>query len=180
MRLGIDLDMTLVDFNPVYQEAFDYYGMEYEKPKTWGMFDYPRFIRKRIFKSFSNSKIMCSLHPYDDSHPFINHMRHLGHQVIIITARDPKMNNEHFINSLFQVDDIIVTQPGKSKQKILKEKAIDIWIDDCPDQVIETYQSGIETIMIQNNDTLYNQHINHIPRINRLSDLLVNIPELVN
>lgn len=168
MNIGIDLDETLIDFSPVFKKAFACFGLEYQKPKTWTMADYPEKVKEQIIQNFYDESIMCNLEPYPDSKYFIDFMRSKGHKVYIVTARGKFLNNEPFIKSMFDVDGIYVVEPGESKLSVLEELEIDIWIDDNPVEIEELKKTDIELVIVKNENTLYNHHVENVAEVEKV------------
>ena len=170
LKIGVDLDNTLVDLNtPVFERINKEFGTDYKNDeiRDWGLSTFPENIRKRIFDCYNDPTIMGQLKPFPWSKHKIRQMKNSGHTVILITARNIDLTyptvslvRRHFENN---IDKVIVVDGSKARH--FQECELDVWIDDGPSGVQDAVNLGIRTIMISNNETKYNYHMRDVPGV---------------
>ena len=94
MRIGVDIDNVIADFNGGLFEAFLSHDKELrntgiinsEKYMTRGMFDWSE-KEIRDFYNKNIERIAHNLKPIEEASKYINMLRNDGHKIIIITGR---------------------------------------------------------------------------------------------
>jgi len=178
MRIAFDLDDCLVDLDSEVEKIFIKYNMKKFAPINWYLSNYPEPIRSETFELFSDPKRMCNLKPFPKAVEVIDKLKKLGHNVIVITARDLEYKEQtiEYVQNLFNVK-CFVTEPNKSKLDILLSEKIETFIDDSPVHILEYQKAGINMIMVCNENSLYNHHMKEhvitIENMNELYDLII-------
>jgi FMN phosphatase YigB (HAD superfamily) len=172
MNVAFDLDSTLVDLEEPIENICRKMNFKYEPARDWNFSNYPENVKQEIFKMFKDPAVMCNLKPYPKSVELIELLKK-HNKVIIITSRVMIEETKEFVKNLFNVPCFVVDM-GKSKLKILKKEKIDIWADDCPNELLK-YQKFVECIMISNSNTIYNHYLrNEIYNIESVEYLFNN------
>ena len=178
MNIGIDLDNTLFPLRTIEKVSIELgFSNSYtQKDATdWSLSNIPFFMKRRIKEYWRDPEYMKSLEPYPETYAVLKGWKDLGHNIFVITARTKSVHfatiescNKHF-PALF--DGIQFVEPRDSKQPIIKDLAIDIWIDDEPMECQRSVYNDIKTYMISNDDTRYNWYL-------RDWDLLSNVEHI--
>ncbi len=160
MKIGLDLDTTLVDL-PVVDRISKELGLNYKDsdPHAWDFSPFPPQYLERAKQLFKDPSFMCELIPYPGTKNKIKEWAKDGHELILITARSPlvhngtrKMVNKHFP----EIKTIDFVDTGESKKNLFIKYKLDRWIDDAPHEIIHALDLGIRTFMVCNEVTPYN------------------------
>lgn len=160
-RIGVDLDSTLIKMKAVETASRSLgYPFTDKNAVVWNHHNFPEDLRAKIFALFEDPKIMCeNVWPIEGAQTRVQQWTKLGHEVILITARNPPLHEgtrqlvkEHFP----EITDVNFVGQTESKKSVMLDKKIDIWIDDAPHGVEDSLSLGIETYLVSNNYTKYN------------------------
>jgi hypothetical protein len=180
MNIGFDLDNTLVRLNTIEivsaEMGYDFTMMD---STDWSLACFPKEYSDRLLELWHDPDHMCSLAPYTDSLEKLQQLKQQGHNLFLITARTPPVRErtkEEYVPSLFPniFTDIRFVDHNTSKQSVLNELEIDVWVDDAPLECQASYYNGRKVYMISNRDTHYNWYLhgwNKINIINSIKDL---------
>lgn len=178
--IGVDLDSTLIKMT-VFGKAAKELGLGYTDKDAldWNQSNMPDDMKRRIMEMFNDSVIMCDqAEPIEGTQEKIKEWTELGHHIVLITARGPKLHQPtiEMVNRLYpELEDINFVNFSESKIDKLIEKEIQIWVDDAPHGVIDAMSLHIPTIMISNKYTKYNWKVRHHPRLHAIVKTLTDI-----
>lgn len=179
--ISLDLDNTVFDLEPVYKLGFvDYPQYKYKSPTSWAVYEcYPKEVADKIlgyFRTIENYQTPL----LDKRYPkLIQNWQH-KHYIKIITSRRSNEPDVYFFGDIYRkkvswvklktyeqiqktglyvpMDDIIQTTTH-SKIDAIKEKKVDLVIDDSPIVVEECLENGIDCVMISTKKTPYNHYL---------------------
>jgi uncharacterized HAD superfamily protein len=165
LKIGIDLDQTLVELN-ITKSVIQDYHLSYFKYRNhdWRFTNFPKFITDEIEKRFHSPYWMCKrAKPFKGAYLKLREWKDKGNEIILITARDKEIREEtkRFVRKNFPriFNKIIFVNKGERKKNIFIKERIDIWIDDNPEDCKAAVDLGIKTYMISNEDTFYNHYL---------------------
>ena len=168
MRIGIDIDNTLTDVKDRLNKAAYNYAISLDKDikmpsdffedinndgKTYqDAFQFSddelKYFLKDIQESITNAAI-----PRDNAKEVIDKLKGLGHEIIIVTARDSefhddpyKLSKDWLDKNNILYDKLIIN--AREKASVCKKENIDIFIDDQLQNCLNISKEGIKTIMI--------------------------------
>ena len=168
MKIAFDLDGTLLNLRPIFENALKKHDFGYYPPVTYDFINYPPKAKEEIIGRFKHDHYsIYSLPFFEGVYETIMNLRN-KHDVYIITARYNEDKTKQFVNVLLNipVDKIFVTN---SKLPILRKLGIDLWIDDNPEDLIKFHNQGIKCIMVNH---IYNSHLKGImPNVDNVSHI---------
>lgn len=181
MRIGIDIDNVIADFNVGLTKAY----LEHDKQLRgngivntkaryirWGMLDWSKKEEEEFYNN-NIEKIVINLSVIEGAKDYIDKLKEDGHDIILITGRDngeysnPREMTELWLekNNIYY-DKLILTNAyagGKfSKTAECIENNIDIMIDDSRNVCTELNEAGIKVLIM---DTKLNREIKDIERV---------------
>lgn len=187
MRIGIDIDNVIADFNNGLINAYLEHdktlrnnGIVNEKAQyiRWGMFDWSKKEEEEFY--YNNiEKIAENLTVITGAKVYIDKLKEDGHQIILITGRDngdysrPKEMTEKWLekNNIYY-DKLVLTNAyagGKfSKTDECIKYNIDVMIDDSRNVCKELNDVGIKVFIM---DTRFNREITNIERVYNWEEL---------
>lgn len=176
MRIGIDIDNVISNFNDVLLKEFLKHDKELRNTGiinenadyiTRGMFDW---TKEEIKEFYTNNieRIASNLDVIDEAPYYINKLKELGNTIYIITGRDNgeysnpyDMTKEWLDKNNIKYDKLILTNSYKNNEHGKTEKCIenniDIMIADSVHICQDCIDNGVNTIIM---DTLYNRNLN--------------------
>jgi hypothetical protein len=159
MKIGTDLDGTLVDVSKITKLACRMYGIPWEPPVSWDMDNYPEDVREEAKELFRDPFLMTSLEPYPESFATLKNWKADGHEIVIITSRKDNIPTKEYVHSIFPgvVDKIIISDHRKVEHFLRED--IDYWVDDAPHGIEDAMRLEIPVCMISNADTTYNHYM---------------------
>ena len=189
MRIGIDIDNCISNFNDVLLEEYLKHDKELrntgiinEEPYnvTIGMFDWSKEENDDFY--YNNiQRIAISLKPLKDSKEIIDKLKADGNEIYIITSRDngeyinpEKMTREWLEKYEIYFDKLILT--GKhEKGPVCKENNIDIMIEDSTKNCEDIEANGVKCYMM---NTRYNKHKTRFERVKTWKEIYSKISQL--
>lgn len=187
MRIGIDIDNVISNFNDILLKEFLNHDKELRNKGiinkhpdyiTRGMFDWTENEINQFYNS-NIERIAKSLEPIEGAEEYIDKLKKDGHLIYIITGRDNgeytdphEMTKEWLKKFNIYYDKLIFTNAyendknGKSEKCI--ENNIDIMIDDSVNICEDCVKSGITTLIM---DTPYNRNVNDITRVHNWKEI---------
>lgn len=161
MNIGIDLDSTIIKMRAVELASKSLgYPFTDKNAVVWDHHNFPKDLREKIFALFEDTKIMCDdVQPIAGAQTKIKQWVEAGHNIILITARNPPLHEGtiQLIKKHFpEITDINFVGQTESKKNVMIDKKIDVWIDDAPHGIEDSLSLGIKTYLISNNYTKYN------------------------
>lgn len=182
MRLGIDLDSTLVNLPTIDKVSSD---LELNIKPTdfhdWNYSQFPKEFRERAMQLFRDSTFMCNLLPFYGAQEKVKEWSIAGHELVLITARheDIRHGTIRLVNRLFpEISTIDFVDQNASKSGLMVKYKLDRWIDDSPHEVENSLSLGIVTHLISNDRTPYNHHVKLSRPLLRVSSSVANITKL--
>lgn len=170
MKIGIDIDDTMADtfdyLMPYIAEFFDV-DIKYLKDKNISYSNLPKEMKKRALE-FAK-KYYDKVAPKTPFKPkvaeYINKIKALGHEIIVITARDKTLYTDEYKTTIKELENNNINYDKLicdfDKAKVCKAEKIDLFIDDSIANCRKVNELGIETILfnskinIKDKTTLY-------------------------
>jgi len=148
MRIGIDIDETLVDTSKSFDNVMKKYNVNFVKKyhDKWSKKE-----REIIFNNYLE-EILTSATLKKDVKKVIGLLKSLGHELIIITARNNKYCNsiEETTKRFIEHENLNITEIyfGQNKKSDLAKKLkIDLMIDDDINVYNNMKKDGIDCIL---------------------------------
>lgn len=170
MKIGLDLDSVILDLGAMYMNIANSWGIT-DYPADWGFSNYSKELRLTIYDSFKIPYLMNNLDPFEGVKSALKLWKKY-YELVIITCRCEAVKEGTLAQTkkLFNIPTIVVTDQDKSE--IFKQEAIDIWIDDYPENLKIAGDMGIIPILVSNETTPYNHYARKdYDWIERLSDI---------
>ena len=156
MKIGIDIDDTMTDtFDYLMPYIAEYFKVDinYLKDNNISYSTFPSEMKKNEFE-FAKTY-------YDDVIPntpfkpkvaeYINKIRDLGHEIIIITARNKSLYTDEYKTTIKELKDNNINYDklicSFDKDKVCKNENIDLFIDDSIENCNKVSKLGIETLL---------------------------------
>ncbi len=193
MKIGIDVDNVLSNFNEVLLKEFLNHDKKLRNTGivnndvyiTKGMFDW---TKEELDEFYYNNieRIAKSLNVLENAPEFIRKLKEEGNEIYIISGRDNgeysnpyKMTLDWLNKYKIVYDKLILTNAYNSleKAKICLENDIDIMIDDSTRILSEVNNSGVTTLLM---DTPYNRKENSLKRVHNWKESYEFITSLKN
>ena len=181
MILGLDLDNTVFDAEPIYKMGFAHFHQyKYFRPPVWYIYDcYPKEVADKILEYFKTK-------PGYDTKPFqVAYSRLLWewrqkYDIKIITSRSTDYPDCYYFGDMIRKKvsyakkltydqlqkyhmqmpmDSIIDLGTHTKLEAIKEQKIDLMIDDSPIVIQECLDNGIDCAMVSNTKTPYNHYL---------------------
>lgn len=164
MKIGIDIDDTVMNTFDVIEEAaryFDKYFLENKGYQDITKYDFhERFYwtseeKKAFFNYFRKNKLYLKAKPKGDALYYLEKLYNEGYEIYFLTRRkkDEKLDilsitKNDLISKGFKFTDCYI---GLSKKgEACKNLGIDVFIDDAVIQIEDVNNYGIKTILIDN------------------------------
>ena len=147
MRIGIDLDDTVVDSSKSFDRVMKKYNVPFYKSfkEKWTLKEAGFILSNYQEEIIRNAEVK------DNAINIINYLNSLGHEIIVITARDNSyaekiedITIDFIINNNLNVAEIYFGEWEKAK--LAKEIGIDLMIDDSHFVYNNMLEKGIECI----------------------------------
>ena len=183
MRLGIDIDNVLSNFNDVLLKDY----LEYDKElRNNGIINKDVYIRKMFDWSEDEEKnyyknnierIAQDFTPIKDCSKYIKELRNAGHSIYIISGRDNGEYSDPYTMTIewlkkydIEYDKLILTDAYKHQEKAdyCIENNIDIMIDDSIHVCEKCAENNIECILFE---TPYNKKENRFNKVSNWQEL---------
>jgi len=171
LTIGLDFDNTLVYAR---QDAIKIAAKELgiklacSQPRDYNFKDFPDNMKERIYQLFRTPSFSVDLEIIPGTQDKLIEWKRLGHNLIIITARDVPIRpaTDEFIKRHFSmVDDIHYVDMLSSKAGKFIDLKLDVWVDDSPVDAPEASKMGIRTCLISNSHTQYNFYLKEDPAL---------------
>lgn len=164
MKIGIDIDDTVMNTFDVIEEAaryFDRYFLENKGYQDITKYDFhERFYwtseeKKAFFNYFRKNKLYLKAKPKGDALYYLEKLYNEGYEIYFLTRRkkDEKLDilsitKNDLISKGFKFTDCYI---GLSKKgEACKSLGIDVFIDDAVIQIEDVNNYGIKTILVDN------------------------------
>lgn len=164
MKIGIDIDDTVMNTFDVIEEAaryFDKYFLENKGYQDITKYDFhERFYwtseeKQAFFNYFRKNKLYLKAKPKGDALYYLEKLYNEGYEIYFLTRRkkDEKLDilsitKNDLISKGFKFTDCYI---GLSKKgEACKSLGIDVFIDDAVIQIEDVNNYGIKTILIDN------------------------------
>lgn len=183
MRIGIDLDDTVMDFVPEFlREAKHLYGLEYRisDVNDYLLASLPGLNPERvttIMQSMISNEALAKLKPVEGSVYGLNNLRNNGHAITYITNRTPTpstMRQARFWMEWHGIKHPIIY--SKNKGQDLERIRADLLLDDNPRNIISAIEHGIKAFVF---DRPWNTTMPEVyKRVNGWYDFIERVREL--
>lgn len=194
MRIGLDIDNVIADFNDGVLSAYLEHdktlrnnGIVNKKAKyiRFGMFDWSKKEEEDFFNN-NIEKIVSNLKVIDGAKEYIDKLKADGNEIILITGRDNgdytnarEMTEKWLNKNNIYYDKLVLTDAYSedkfSKVKECKEYNIDVMIDDSRSICRELKNAGIKVYMM---DTRLNKDIIDIDRVYNWKEIYTKIKSM--
>lgn len=141
MRIGIDIDDTLVSTSQSFDEVIKKHGVNFNKKFKD---DWNEEEKEFIFKNYLN-EILENAKIKENAKEVLNELNKLGHEIIVITARTEEncKGIEENTKKLLEDNNIEISEyyfAQYKKSDIAKQIKLDLMIDDS----LNVYENMIE------------------------------------
>lgn len=163
MRIGIDIDDTMADtfdyLMPYIAEFFDI-DIKYLKDNNISYCTLPEKMKERKleFAKKYYDKVIPSTPFKLKVAEYINKIKDLGHEIIIITARDKTLYVDEYKTTIKELKNNNINYDklicNFDKAKVCKMEKIDLFIDDSIANCNKVRQLGIETILFNSKSNI--------------------------
>lgn len=163
MRIGVDIDDTMADtFDFLMPYISEFFGVdiEYLKSHNISYNTLPKEMQKReleFAKKYYDVVIPDTPFKVGVS-DYIKKLKNLGHEIIIITARDNTLYIDAYGTTTKELsnNDIIYDKLtfGFDKAKICQEEGIDLFVDDSVANCNAVNKLGIKTILFSSKSNM--------------------------
>ncbi len=184
MKIGIDIDDTMTDtfdyLMPYIAEFFNV-DIKYLKDNNISYSNLPKKMKEREleFAKKYYDKVIPSTPFKPKVAEYIDKIKELGHEIIVITARDKtlytdeyKTTIEELKNNNIHYDKLIC---DFDKAKVCKFEKIDLFIDDSIANCSKVNELGIETILFNSKINIGDR--NSFYRVNEWKEIYEKIKE---
>lgn len=191
MRIGIDIDNVLSNFNEVllndyikHDKELGNNGIIKNNVYIRDMFNWTKDEEQQYYHN-NIERIAKSLNVLENAPEYIRKLKEEGNEIYIISGRDNgeysdpyKMTFDWLNKYNIVYDKVILTNAYNSleKAKICLENDIDIMIDDSTKILMEVDNSGITALLM---DTPYNRQANDFKRVHNWKEIYEFITSLV-
>ena len=166
MRIGIDIDDTLVSTSESFDEVRKKYNINFSK--NWK----DEWTREEMNFTFNNylEEILLGAKFKENSIEIVNYLHDLGHELIVITARS---NNycetiEQKTLEILQREGLKITEvyfEQNKKSDIAKQINIDLMIDDSRYVYDNMKKDGIDCILFGNKIKTWDEVLEYIKEV---------------
>lgn len=163
MRIGIDIDDTMADtfdyLMPYIAEFFDL-DIKYLKNNNISYSTLPEKMKEREleFAKKYYDKVIPSTPFKPKVAEYINKIKDLGHEIIIITARDKTLYVDEYKTTIKELKNNNINYDklicNFDKAKVCKMEKIDLFIDDSIANCNKVRQLGIKTILFNSKSNI--------------------------
>ena len=183
MRIGVDIDNVLSNFNEVllndyinHDKSLRNSGIVNKEVYIRNMFDWSEEYEKEYYKN-NIERLANHFEPIKDCSKYIKKLRNEGNIIYIISGRDNGEYSEPYnmtINWLkkydIEYDELILTNAYNHQEKadICLEKNIDIMIDDSTKVCDKCTNSNIKSLLF---NTDYNKNETRFERVNSWEEI---------
>ena len=187
MRIGIDIDDTMADtfdFMMPYVAEFFNMDLEYLKENNISYNTLTDEMKKReneFAKTYFDT--IAPDTPFKpDAKEYVDKIKQLGNEIIIITARDKTLYEDEYKatikelkNNNIYYDKLIC---NRDKATVFETEKIDLVIDDSIKYCTDANQLGIETILFNSKKNI-NQE-SELYRVNNWKEVYEKVKSLMN
>lgn len=187
MKIGIDIDDTMADtfeyLMPYIAEFFNV-DIKHLKDNNISYNNLPKEMKEREleFAKKYYDKIIPNTPFKPKVAEYIDKIKELGHEIVVITARDKtlytdeyKTTIEELKNNNIQYDKLIC---DFDKAKVCKIEKIELFIDDSINNCKKVKELGIETILFSSKSNINNK--TNLNRVYNWKDIYEKIKEKRN
>ncbi len=185
MKIGIDIDDTMADtFNylmPYIAEFFEV-DINYLKGNNISYSNLPEEMKKRELefakkyydKVIPNTPFKLKVAEYIDK------IKELGHEIIVITARDKTLYTDEYKATIKELENNNIHYDklicNFDKAKVCKNEKIDLFIDDSIVNCKKVNELGIETILFNSKSNM--KEVSNLDRVDNWKDIYERIKKL--
>lgn len=175
MNIGLDLDNTLVHLKTIEEVA-----KENNLPYTdadcddWNLSNFPKDFVEKVMEKWNDPEHMCSVIPIPGAISTVSHLKDIGYDIHIITARNKPVREgtKELVGKYFpKIDSLHFVNYNESKTYLRKYLELDIWVDDSPIECHASVYEGIKTYMISNEHTKYNWYLRDWNKLNVIGSI---------
>ncbi len=171
MRIGIDLDGVVVDSIPRWVEVFNRVSGETYLPGT--LINTYGSPGTAAISDRHELEMLIAPPPMDGAREVLSALRTRGHQLIVITARSPRLERltEAWLAYYGIEVDAMHFLEGGNKAVVATAERLDLFIEDAPHNALALAEAGIPVLLF---GAPYNQETKHrnIRRIHSWSEVV--------
>lgn len=174
MRIGIDIDDTITDtFDYLMPYIADFFKVDinYLRSNNISYSNLPSEMKKREFafaKKYYDDVIPKT--PFKaDVAEWINKIKSLGNEIIIITARDKRLYTDEYKTTIEELKNNNINYDKLicdfDKSKVCEIEKIDLFIDDSIENCNKVHKLGIKTLLFNSKSNITTE-----TKLNRVND----------
>ena len=182
MKIGIDIDDTMADtFDYLMPYIADFFEVDinYLKDNNISYSNLPREMKKREleFAKKYYDKVIPNTPFKPEVKKYIDKIKDLGNEIIVITARDKTLYTDEYITTIKELKNNNINYDKLicdfDKAKVCKAEKIDLFIDDSIANCSKVKELGIETILF--NSTTNIKDNTNLNRVDNWKDIYEKI-----
>ena len=165
MKIGIDIDDTLVDTSKSFDSLIKKYNINFDKKykDNW-----TKEEKEFIFSNYL-SEILIRAKIKEDAKEVLNYLYNKGYELIVITARSNKYckNIEKFTKDMIQKENIKISKfyfGQNKKSDIAKQLNLDLMIDDSEYVCDNMKKENIDYILFGDKIKTWKEVLEYIER----------------
>lgn len=184
MKIGIDIDDTMADtfdyLQPYIAEFFEV-NINYLRDNNISYSNLPEEMKKREFEFAKKyyDKVMPNTPFKPKVAEYINKIKDLGHEIIVITARDKTLYTDEYKTTIKELENNNINYDKLicdfDKAKVCKNEKIDLFIDDSIANCSKVNELEIKTIVFNSKSNIKEK--TNLYRVDNWKDIYVKIKQ---
>lgn len=184
MKIGIDIDDTMADtfdyLIPYISEFFEI-DTKYLKDNNISYCSLPEDMKKREleFAKKYYDKVIPDTPFKPKVAEYINKIKQLGHEIIVITARDETLYTDEYKTTIKELNNNNINYDKLicdfDKATVCKDEKIDLFIDDSIANCNKVKELGIETILFNSKSNM--EEVTNLYRVDNWKDIYEKIKQ---
>lgn len=184
MKIGIDIDDTMTDtfdYLMPYIAEFFKVDIKYLKDNNISYSNFPEKMKKREleFAKKYYDKVIPNTPFKPKVAEYIDKIKDLGHEIIVITARDKTLYTDEYKTTIEQLKSNNISYDKLicdfDKAKVCKIEKIDLFIDDSIANCSKVNQLGIDTMLFNSKSNIKEK--TNLYRVDSWKDIYEKIKE---
>ncbi len=185
MKIGIDIDDTMTDtFDYLIPYIAEFFNVDinYLKDNNISYCNLPEDMEKREleFAKKYYDKVILNTPFKDGVAEYIEKIKKLGHEIIVITARDKTLYTDEYKTTIEELNNNKINYDklicNLDKAKVCKNEKIDLFIDDSIVNCNKVKELGIETILFNSKGNA--REVANLNRVDNWKDIYKKVKKL--